>query len=519
MKKGVTPKKVVHYAILFILAWISFRVYSSFQSEQDKSRPQGPRDLRRGKHHRINQDDEDFQDDDAPIDLDKRLKEIEKELQRQKRLKTQENQHHDDERLRGYQNENDDESDKRKFENNQRETESRLKQERDSRDKEERRESNSLGNAKQGMKKFNYEDETADRVGQGKQRGHNDNGKGSKGQVLRADGEKQVPDVGKDQQSANKKNPDKEEFQVEPKINWELEEELQRRRKKFQQSVAQRAEEYNPEDHKDMHEADDHLAFVTAGSDRTWAALQQFVYSIQYFYPDSEIGIFDLGLSDKNKQKLETYCGVAVLLPFVQLWPKHLKDASDTLWRPVIWQMSLANFGHIVYVEPERFLYANNMKHYIEHSRRRGITVVGQKLEYSPFVVTHPEMYYFFNVDTRKLQKVNMFDISMLIMHNSEPVRHEFMRYLMSCVMEEYCISPPGSKRKCNHRFYGGSKKYADCHRYEMSAVNILLNKWFQYRQDDYLVRDIATKHYDGTDVSDKIKICPKPGESVKEDF
>lgn len=170
--------------------------------------------------------------------------------------------------------------------------------------------------------------------------------------------------------------------------------------------------------------------------------------------------------------------------------------------------MGLAHYGHIIFVEPERYLHKKNMKDYIEHSRRYGITVVGRKLQYSPFVVTHPEMYYFLNVDTRKLQRVNMFDVSMIIMHNSQPVRHDFMRHLVSCTLEEYCITPPGSRQQCDNRLYPGSKKYANCHRYDLSAVNILLDKWFGFKQEDFLVKDIATAHYDGKDVSNRIKVC-----------
>jgi hypothetical protein len=90
--------------------------------------------------------------------------------------------------------------------------------------------------------------------------------------------------------------------------------------------------------------------------------------------------------------------------------------------------MALAHYGHVIYIEPDRFLSKKNMKEYIDHSRRRGITVVGRKLEYSPFIVTHPEMYFFLSVDTRKLQRVVMFQPTMVIMHNAEPIRHELMR-------------------------------------------------------------------------------------------
>ena len=92
---------------------------------------------------------------------------------------------------------------------------------------------------------------------------------------------------------------------MENKVDWFLEEKLQERRKRFLQDVAKRAEEYDPADFKDMQELDDHLAFITAATDHTsWLALLQFVYSVQYFYPSSDIGVYDLGLSENKRQKV-----------------------------------------------------------------------------------------------------------------------------------------------------------------------------------------------------------------------
>lgn len=71
------------------------------------------------------------------------------------------------------------------------------------------------------------------------------------------------------------------------------------------EDVAKRAEEYDPDDFKDMQELDDHLAFITAATDSTsWLAILQFIYSVQYFYPHSDIGVYDLGLSEDKRNKV-----------------------------------------------------------------------------------------------------------------------------------------------------------------------------------------------------------------------
>ena len=170
--------------------------------------------------------------------------------------------------------------------------------------------------------------------------------------------------------------------------------------------------------------------------------------------------------------------------------------------------MALAHYGHMVYIEPGRFLSQKYMKDYIAHSRRNGITLAGTKNNHSPFVVTHPEMYYFLGTDISKLMRTAMFDVSMVLMHNTSPVRHYFLRYLVACALEKHCIAPPGSKPSCDNRLFSGSKKFANCHRYEMSAISIILNNWFKYQQDEYLVKDVASSQYNGKDFTSKVRVC-----------
>ena len=50
-----------------------------------------------------------------------------------------------------------------------------------------------------------------------------------------------------------------------------------------------------------MHESDDDFAFVTAGSHSTYPAAIEFIYSVQYFFPKSKIAIFDIGLTQDER--------------------------------------------------------------------------------------------------------------------------------------------------------------------------------------------------------------------------
>ena len=85
-----------------------------------------------------------------------------------------------------------------------------------------------------------------------------------------------------------------------------MEEELKKRQQDFLKNVAHRAEpDFKDEIYKDIQEHSDYLAFVSVASLHTsWLSIVQFVYSVQYFYPQSQIGIYDLGMSKNMSSKV-----------------------------------------------------------------------------------------------------------------------------------------------------------------------------------------------------------------------
>ena len=171
--------------------------------------------------------------------------------------------------------------------------------------------------------------------------------------------------------------------------------------------------------------------------------------------------------------------------------------------------MALGTYGHVIYISPERKLKSvEDFKGFVAQSRIGGVSIIGRRKDYSTYVVTHPDMYHYFNTDIKKLQRTKHIEISMIILHNTAQVRMRFMRWLYGCAMEEWCIAPPGSHTKCDHRLHANSRQWANCHRYDESAINMLLASWHKYDTKHYVRRDTITAPYDGWDVRKKLQYC-----------
>jgi len=69
--------------------------------------------------------------------------------------------------------------------------------------------------------------------------------------------------------------------------------------------------------------------------------------------------------------------------------------------------------------------------------------------------------------------------------------------FWLLCAFEEGCMAPKGCQRICNFT-YGGRMKmnYVNCHRFDQSAINIILANYFEWDLTKYVVvnKDEVTK-------------------------
>ncbi|WAR28714.1 hypothetical protein MAR_014418 [Mya arenaria] len=217
---------------------------------------------------------------------------------------------------------------------------------------------------------------------------------------------------------------------------------------------------------------DDHEfpPFVTAARQSQIKEVTQLVASLQHNLPSRKIYIYDLDLTKDQK--------------------KHT---------------ALAEFGHITWINPQFRLGTQELAPLLHESHELGIMVVGQSASYSTYSATHPKMLEFIPSDTEKLSFHPHIEIRAIVIHNTDDVHQHVMKMFAACALEENCLAPPGSKRQCKFDFTG--RKPADCHRYDESALNILLKNWFDFDMNKFARRNNYFRPYD-KNYKPKLKIC-----------
>lgn len=109
-----------------------------------------------------------------------------------------------------------------------------------------------------------------------------------------------------------------------------------------------------------------------------------------------------------------------------------------------------------------------------------GIALVDET-GHSTFAATHPSMYQHLHPDIPTIQKSMQLGGGLYGILNTPTMLEKVMNPLVNCSLNKDCISPTGANLGCS--FKKGplkDKTYANCHRFDQSALNILLTKLFK---------------------------------------
>ncbi|KAL4219756.1 hypothetical protein ACF0H5_020170 [Mactra antiquata] len=245
--------------------------------------------------------------------------------------------------------------------------------------------------------------------------------------------------------------------------------------------------------------------FVTAARQTTFEQVKQLIASIQILLPGRKIYIYSLDLTDDQKNELATYCNVRMHSFFIQIFPRHVSDLDSLYWKPLVMQTALAQFAHMIWVNPGFRLATQELAPLIHESHEHGVVILGQTVSYTTLAATHPDMFKFFPVDKEKLSNCPHVEIRAVFIHNTDEIHENFMRMFTSCALEESCLAPKGSKWQCKFDLTG--RKPADCHRFDESALNILLKNYFNYDMNKFVRKNTYFKKVDTT-YSAKLKVC-----------
>ena len=110
---------------------------------------------------------------------------------------------------------------------------------------------------------------------------------------------------------------------------------------------------------------------------------------------------------------------------------------------------------------------------------------------HNTFVVTHKTMYEYLPTNLTEMQRIYQYEANIMLMYGTKAVFDDVIKWWVLCALVERCMAPVYAVacRKTPPDVYAG------CHRYDQTAINILLANKYNYNYTIY------AKHYDNFEV------------------
>lgn len=205
------------------------------------------------------------------------------------------------------------------------------------------------------------------------------------------------------------------------------------------------------------------------------------IKSCQTHLPSVMVLVYDLGINYHQHHLIKAFCNETrkCLLKIFQYedYPSHVKDLEIRSYRPIIIQEILRDYGTVLWMEPPEVLLTGQIFHLIKRAQDVGLMAWTIKDPVSS--LTYTKMLKHFKVRIEDYYFQESAKTSQLILFNTEKIHKELMLPWVKCALVEECISPTGAQNTaCNYE-RRPLFKYSGCHKYDMSAFNVILGKMF----------------------------------------
>ena len=229
------------------------------------------------------------------------------------------------------------------------------------------------------------------------------------------------------------------------------------------------------------------LGYGTALSKNHYNEAQDMIASVQYHLPNTRLIVYDLGLSEAQRKTLSSYCNVELRSFKFEEYPPHVRTLQFYSWKPLIAKKLSEEFEVFMYGDSSVRVMGSPMQ-YVFPLLRKFPFVSGSLFKggRSPIVaLTHDKMVEYLHVNyTRKeMGHFGQMEAGCWAMWPNTQFKSKFLNSWVDCALHQECIAPPGSSMKgCNFDLQKksyGTGQYIGCHRYDQSAMGMILIREF----------------------------------------
>ncbi|ELU18218.1 hypothetical protein CAPTEDRAFT_194388 [Capitella teleta] len=216
------------------------------------------------------------------------------------------------------------------------------------------------------------------------------------------------------------------------------------------------------------------------------------IATAQRFFPDNRLILYDLGgVQAKFSKELSRLCNVEYRLFDFAKYPEHVADLVLYSWKAIIINEMLLEYPGVFIMDSSVRILHNDIGSIQDELLQTDGVMTFSSSGHSNFAATHHRMYEYLPTDTRGMQESEQVEGGCAFFFRTESVVNSFLYWFVMCSLDKDCIAPT-RKRGCLST--KDKTEYADCHRFDQSALNILLSNHFAFDHGKYLSKQKFVK-------------------------
>nr|CAD7204075.1 unnamed protein product [Timema douglasi] len=256
------------------------------------------------------------------------------------------------------------------------------------------------------------------------------------------------------------------------------------------------------------------ITYVRDGQEQQGVGLAR---NTAHFLPNHTTLIYNLGVSQYGLQMLQANCNSSrcVVVNFdLELFPSHVEEDRLHAYRPLVIQVprrhttirhicfvvgreestvfpphcpqdALNKAGVVLFLECDHRLLSGQLEPLVKQATEEG-GVVSWATYHPTSSLTHPKMFDYFQTTAESFLFLPMVEASALLLVNVEGVHTKIMLPWVQCALTQDCILPIGAQSGGCRFNKKPQYRYSGCHRYDGSALNIVLGLYFGFDEKRY---------------------------------
>ena len=240
------------------------------------------------------------------------------------------------------------------------------------------------------------------------------------------------------------------------------------------------------------------LVALNAFSSNHYREALDMIGSVQKYLPHTKIIVYDIGLTAEERESVSTLCNVELRSFNFNKYPPHVKrNIRNFAWKPLILQELVdEEYDVILYGDASLRVTAHNIGTALQCLLDFPFLDVMQ-MNISIISTTHDQMIKYFEFPPSRQYMAHWGTIQgggwfLLV---NDLTREKLIAPWVDCALHKECIAYESKKRKlCDFTLnVHDNGTYVGCHRYDQSALNIILAKHFGLDVWDKVVRENIT--------------------------